>query len=84
MVKKAIFPNLKKKVNLFLIINAFFMIPCCALAETVAKWDSEKDLFTVQSNNVTVKDVLNYIESIYNRLLLNILQLISQKYGRNF
>ena len=62
MVKKAIFPNLKKKVNLFLIINAFFMIPCCALAETVAKWDSEKDLFTVQSNNVTVKDVLNYIE----------------------
>lgn len=38
------------------------MIPCCALAETVAKWDSEKDLFTVQSNNVTVKDVLNYIE----------------------
>ena len=62
MVKKAIFPNLKKKVNLFLIINAFFMIPCCALAETVAKWDSEKDLFTVQSINVTVKDVLNYIE----------------------
>lgn len=27
---------------------------------------------------------LDSIERIYNRLLLNILQLISQKYGRNF
>ena len=27
---------------------------------------------------------INYNSGIYNRLLLNILQLISQKYGRNF
>ena len=30
------------------------------------------------------KDINIYNEGIYNRLLLNILQLISQKYGRNF
>lgn len=49
MVKKAIFPNLKKKVNLFLIINAFFMIPCCALAETgidfSLKWQFGRSLY---------------------------------------
>ena len=38
------------------------MIPFSSFGGTTVKWNSEKDLFTVQSENSTVKDVLDYIE----------------------
>ena len=62
MVKKNRCLHIREKMNLLCVIGAFLMIPFGAYAETVVTWDSEKDLFTVQSENATVKDVLNYIE----------------------
>lgn len=62
MVKKTIFSFLEKRLKYFCLISALFMIPLSSFGETIVSWDSERDLFTVQSANATVKDVLDYIE----------------------
>ena len=62
MVKKTIFLHLKKRLKLFCIINVFFMIPFSSFGTNSISWNSEEDLFSVQYENVTVKDILDYIE----------------------
>ncbi|WP_336528762.1 SusC/RagA family TonB-linked outer membrane protein, partial [Bacteroides acidifaciens] len=62
MVKKTIFSHLKKRLKLFCIINVFFMIPMSSFGANSISWDSEEDLFSVQYENTTVKDILDYIE----------------------
>ena len=62
MVKKSIFLHLKKRLKLFCIINVFFMIPFSSFGTNSISWNSEEDLFSVQYENVTVKDILDYIE----------------------
>ena len=62
MVKKSIFLHLKKRLKLFCIINVFFMIPFSSFGANSISWNSEEDLFSVQYENVTVKDILDYIE----------------------
>ena len=62
MVKKIIFLHLKKRLKLFCIINVFFMIPFSSFGTNSISWNSEEDLFSVQYENVTVKDILDYIE----------------------
>lgn len=62
MVKKTIFLHLKKRLKLFCIINVFFMIPMSSFGANSISWDSEEDLFSVQYENATVKDILDYIE----------------------
>ena len=62
MVKKTIFLHLKKRLKLFCIINVFFMIPTSSFGTNSISWNSEEDLFSVQYENTTVKDILNYIE----------------------
>lgn len=61
MVKKTIFLHLKKRLKLFCIINVFFMIPFSSFGTNSISWNSEEDLFSVQYENVTVKDILDYI-----------------------
>ena len=58
MVKKTIFLHLKKRLKLFCIINVFFMIPFSSFGTNSISWNSEEDLFSVQYENVTVKDIL--------------------------
>ena len=60
MVKKTIFLHLKKRLKLFCIINVFFMIPFSAFGTNSITWNSEEDLFSVQYENTTVKDILDY------------------------
>ena len=62
MVKKSIFLHLKKRLKLFCIINVFFMIPSSSFGTNSIRWNSEEDLFSVQYENTTVKDILDYIE----------------------
>lgn len=62
MVKKSIFLHLKKRLKLFCIINVFFMIPFSSFGANSISWNSEEDLFSVQYENATVKDILDYIE----------------------
>mgnify|MGYP001521955228 FL=1 len=62
MVKKTIFLHLKKRLKLFCIINVFFMIPTSSFGVSFISWNSEEDLFSVQYENTTVKDILDYIE----------------------
>ena len=62
MVKKTIFLHLKKRLKLFCIINVFFMIPFSSFGTNSISWNSEEDLFSVQYENATVKDILDYIE----------------------
>ena len=62
MVKKTIFLFLMKRLKLFCIINVFFMIPFSSFGTNSISWNSEEDLFSVQYENVTVKDILDYIE----------------------
>ena len=62
MVKKSIFLHLKKRLKLFCIINVFFMIPFSSFGTNSISWNSEEDLFSVQYENATVKDILDYIE----------------------
>lgn len=62
MVKKSIFLHLKKRLKLFCIINVFFMIPLSSFGVNAITWNSEEDLFSVQYENATVKDILDYIE----------------------
>ena len=62
MVKKTIFLHLKKRLKLFCIINVFFMIPSSSFGTNSIRWNSEEDLFSVQYENTTVKDILDYIE----------------------
>lgn len=62
MVKKTIFLHLKKRLKLFCIINVFFMIPMSSFGTNSISWNSEEDLFSVQYENTTVKDILDYIE----------------------
>ena len=62
MVKKTIFLHLKKRLKLFCMINVFFMIPFSSFGTNSISWNSEEDLFSVQYENVTVKDILDYIE----------------------
>lgn len=62
MVKKTSYLHFKERLIFLCVISVFLMIPFCASAETIVTWNSEKDLFTVQSKNATVKDVLDYIE----------------------
>ncbi|WP_308747201.1 SusC/RagA family TonB-linked outer membrane protein, partial [uncultured Bacteroides sp.] len=62
MVKKSIFLHLKKRLKLFCIINVFFMIPFSSFGTNSIRWNSEEDLFSVQYENATVKDILDYIE----------------------
>ncbi len=70
MVKKTILLHLQKRLKLFFAINVFFMIPTSSFGETVITWDSKSDLFTVQSEDATVKDVLDYIEKHSNYLFI--------------
>ena len=62
MVKKSIFLHLQKRLKLFCIINVFFMIPSSSFGTNSIRWNSEEDLFSVQYENTTVKDILDYIE----------------------
>ena len=62
MVKKSIFLHLKKRLKFFCIINVFFMIPSSSFGTNSIRWNSEEDLFSVQYENTTVKDILDYIE----------------------
>ena len=62
MVKKTIFLHLKKRLKLFCIINVFFMIPTSSFGVSFISWNSEEDLFSVQYENTTVKEILDYIE----------------------
>ena len=59
MVKKSIFLHLKKRLKLFCIINVFFMIPFSSFGANSISWNSEEDLFSVQYENATVKDILD-------------------------
>lgn len=38
------------------------MIPFSSFGTNSISWNSEEDLFSVQYENVTVKDILDYIE----------------------
>ena len=69
MVKKTIFLHLKKRLKLFCIINVFFMIPSSSFGTNSIRWNSEEDLFSVQYENTTVKDILDYIENIVSTFL---------------
>lgn len=40
------------------------MIPFSSFGTNSISWNSEEDLFSVQYENVTVKDILDYIENI--------------------
>lgn len=62
MVKKISCLHFKERLHFLCVIGLFLMIPFGAFAETTVKWNSEKDLFTVQANHTTVKEVLDYIE----------------------
>lgn len=73
MVKKSIFLHLKKRLKLFCIINVFFMIPFSSFGANSISWNSEEDLFSVQYENATVKDILDYIENIVNIFLYTLL-----------
>lgn len=73
MVKKTIFLHLKKRLKLFCIINVFFMIPFSSFGTNSISWNSEEDLFSVQYENVTVKDILDYIENIVSIFLFTLL-----------
>ena len=57
MVKKTIFLHLKKRLKLFCIINVFFMIPTSSFGVSFISWNSEEDLFSVQYENTTVKEI---------------------------
>lgn len=72
MVKKTIFLHLKKRLKLFCIINVFFMIPFSSFGTNSISWNSEEDLFSVQYENVTVKDILDYIENIVSIFLFTL------------
>ena len=39
-----------------------FMIPSSSFGTNSIRWNSEEDLFSVQYENTTVKDILDYIE----------------------
>lgn len=42
------------------------MIPFSSFGANSISWNSEEDLFSVQYENATVKDILDYIENIVN------------------
>ena len=62
MVKKTIFGHLQRRFAFLCALSVFLVIPFSVFGETVVRWDAETNLFTVQAENTTVKDVLNYIE----------------------
>lgn len=62
MTKKVIFLCLTKEFNFFLAFNVFFMISLSAFSNSTVTWNSETNLLSVQAENATIKDVLNYIE----------------------
>lgn len=62
MVKKTIFGHMQRRFSFLCALSVFLIIPFSVFGETVVRWDAETNLFTVQAENTTVKDVLNYIE----------------------
>lgn len=62
MTKKVIFLCLTKEFKFFLAFNVFFMISLSAFSNSTVTWNSETNLLSVQAENATIKDVLNYIE----------------------
>ena len=73
MVKKSIFLHLKKRLKLFCIINVFFMIPFSSFGANSISWNFEEDLFSVQYENATVKDILDISKNIVNIFLYTLL-----------
>lgn len=49
------------------------MIPFSSFGTNSISWNSEEDLFSVQYENVTVKDILDYIENIVSIFLFTLL-----------
>lgn len=49
------------------------MIPFSSFGANSISWNSEEDLFSVQYENATVKDILDYIENIVNIFLYTLL-----------
>lgn len=49
-----------------------FMIPFSSFGTNSISWNSEEDLFSVQYENVTVKDILDYIENIVSIFLFTL------------
>lgn len=45
------------------------MIPSSSFGTNSIRWNSEEDLFSVQYENTTVKDILDYIENIVSTFL---------------
>lgn len=62
MAIKTIYLHWREKFAVLCVISVFLTIPFYTFANTVVTWNPEEDLFTVQLNNETVKDVLDYIE----------------------
>lgn len=63
MVKKNVLSHFKTGFNRYCMVGACLMIPFSGFSVPMVKWNAESNLFTVQSTNSTVKDVLDYIES---------------------
>jgi len=70
MTKKVVFLRTTKRLKFFLIFNVFFIIPLFALSNSAIAWNVNTNLFSVQVENVMVKDVLNYIEKNSNYIFI--------------
>lgn len=62
MVKKTSLLRLQRRCSFLCALSILLIIPFSVFGETVVKWNSERNLFTVQAANSTVKEVLDYIE----------------------
>lgn len=79
MTKKVVFLCMTKRLRFFLVFNVFFMISVFAFSNSTITLNMKTDLLSIQVEDVTVKDVLNYIEKrskyifIYSEKVQNIL-----------
>lgn len=63
MVRKTVLSHLTTHFHRYCMVGACLLIPFSGFGVPVVTWNAESNLFTVQSTNSTVKDVLDYIEA---------------------
>ncbi len=70
MSMKAFFSLIAKRFGVFLAINMFFAYALPAYGGLVVAWNEKTELLSVQADNTTVKEVLNYIEKHSNYIFV--------------
>ncbi len=70
MTKKVFFSLIAKRLRVFLAINIIFICSLPAFSNPVVTWNETSGLLSVQADNTTIKEVLNYIEKHSNYIFI--------------